>query len=136
MSDTSTPTVDAKVEDAGPCLKKLSITVPAAMVKDELDSAYNGLTMIEPGSANGAPIVVVGVRKLVDAAGIKRDKLWTLFPQKTPAGTLAEPFDYLDDGERAMQSCAEFNPVLRPAASLLSPNLPAFLLKGTFLPRR
>ncbi|MHC4924652.1 MAG: trigger factor, partial [Planctomycetota bacterium] len=40
MSDTSTPTVDAKVEDAGPCLKKLSITVPAAMVKDEIDSAF------------------------------------------------------------------------------------------------
>jgi trigger factor len=41
MSD-STPAaaVEAKVEDAGPCLKKIHVTVPAERVREEVDHAY------------------------------------------------------------------------------------------------
>jgi len=35
-------------------------------------------------------------------------------------GRKLEPFDYLDDGERAMQSCSEFNPVLRASQDLIA----------------
>lgn len=35
------------------------------------------------------------------------------------AGRRLEPFDYLDDGLHAMQSCSELNPVVRPSRELL-----------------
>jgi trigger factor len=34
------PPVEAKVEDAGPCRKRISVTVPAGRVREELDQAY------------------------------------------------------------------------------------------------
>jgi len=34
-------------------------------------------------------------------------------------GRRLEPYDYLDDGRHAMQSCSELNPVLRPSRALL-----------------
>jgi trigger factor len=37
---TETPAVEAKVEDAGPCRKKIQVTVPAERVREEVDRAY------------------------------------------------------------------------------------------------
>lgn len=36
----SAPAIDAKVEDAGPCLKKIVVTVPAERVREEVDHAF------------------------------------------------------------------------------------------------
>jgi trigger factor len=41
MSDaTAAPSLDARVEDAGPCRKKISVTVPPERVREEVDRAF------------------------------------------------------------------------------------------------
>ncbi len=39
-ADAEAPPVESKVEDAGPCRKKIQVTVPAGRVREEIDRAY------------------------------------------------------------------------------------------------
>lgn len=39
-SASAAPAIEAKVEDAGPCRKKLTVTVPPEVVREELDRAF------------------------------------------------------------------------------------------------
>ena len=51
---TEAPAVEAKVEDAGPCGKKIQVTVPAGRVRAEVDRAFEAYLAASPSIGRGA----------------------------------------------------------------------------------